>query len=312
MTISSSLSTFHPSCPVCSNHNIFMVRPYRTNNNIFNSSIFSCNSCTMVFAFPPPSVSELNLFNSSYFSNAHSGLIVDKNTIFFHKGIARCRISYIQNYMDIFDLSLTSVYEVGPGQGFLASLMLQSNPTLDYWVTESDLSCHVPLRNLGVNITDKPRTNSSSLVILSHVLEHVSEPIVFLMDKLSALSPGGVLFIEVPCLDYLHKPLDEPHLLFFQKSSLLILLESLGLIDVKLSYFGRTIVDLKKKFSFKNSLNRCRSRLLRLGCLGQFLANADTSTLIDPFELASTLPYQPYVENDHPSWWLRALARKPS
>ena len=79
------------------------------------------------------------------------------------------------------------------------------------------------------------------VVIISHVLEHVSNPIEFLKLMTLKLREGGVLYIDVPCLDYLHKDLDEPHLLFFDKKPMNILLEHLNFKKIEINYFGKLI-----------------------------------------------------------------------
>jgi SAM-dependent methyltransferase len=43
----------------------------------------------------------------------------------------------------------------------------------------------------------------ANYVILSHVLEHVSDPVGFLITLRDVMAPGAVLRITVPCLDYL-------------------------------------------------------------------------------------------------------------
>ena len=88
-----------------------------------------------------------------------------------------------------------------------------------YFLIESDQSCHDSLLKIGTNILDIDSYININLqfdvVIISHVLEHVSDPIEFLKLMTLKLREGGILYVDVPCLDYLHKELDEPHLLFF-------------------------------------------------------------------------------------------------
>ena len=79
---------------------------------------------------------------------------------------------------------------------------------------------------------------SDDFVILSHVLEHVTEPILFLRSFADKMKKGGHLFIEVPCMDWKHKTLDEPHLLFFDKKPMEVLLEQLKLTQLNIAYYG--------------------------------------------------------------------------
>jgi SAM-dependent methyltransferase len=84
-----------------------------------------------------------------------------------------------------------------------------------------------------VNLSDVVPTD---LVVMSHVLEHISDPIKFIQIATSGLRQGGALFIEVPCRDWEHKDLDEPHILFFDKRPLQLLLQRAGFNDIEVSY----------------------------------------------------------------------------
>ena len=65
------------------------------------------------------------------------------------------------------------------------------------------------------------------------------------------LREGGVLYIDVPCLDHLHKELDEPHLLFFDKTPMLNLLnKKLNHKNIQISYHGNTIRRILKNSRF--------------------------------------------------------------
>ena len=52
------------------------------------------------------------------------------------------------------------------------------------------------------------------------------------------------MFIEIPCMDWEHKNLDEPHLLFFDKPAMNKLLERLQLKKISIAYYGIPINDL--------------------------------------------------------------------
>ena len=66
------------------------------------------------------------------------------------------------------------------------------------------------------------------MIILSHVLEHFTDPVDLLRKAAGALSEGGVIVIEVPndvdgILRYNGE--DEPHLTFFELDTLATLFE---------------------------------------------------------------------------------------
>ena len=146
---------------------------------------------------------------------------------------------------------------------------------------------------------------------MSHVLEHVSNPVSFLEKVTKNLRKGGMLFIEVPCMDYKHKSVDEPHLLFFDKEPMIYLLKQLGFEDIKVSYHGQKIRKLAKKSTFQNKFLAIRSKFITLGIVKPFAyIHEGMDSISDPIERAAIAPFNAHKENVEPSWWLRALAIK--
>jgi SAM-dependent methyltransferase len=150
------------------------------------------------------------------------------------------------------------------------------------------------------------------LVVISHVLEHTSHPQSFILQCTQQLVEGGVLFVEVPCKDYEHKNIVEPHLLFFDKAPLERLLINAGFVDIRLSYYGNTIADLKKGTSFsKRMVNKFRNAFLRAGILFPFAGKCSgLEGIDDSLERACVKPFKAHLEQSEPSWWLRAVAIK--
>ena len=296
-------------CPVCGNRDNDFLRHYRASSTVFsNSALMSCQSCSLVFAHPAPSQSELNQYNQSYFKNAHSGLPNSEEVILFQKALAELRKEFIDSYISSSCHKVSNVLEVGPGLGFLAQCWLRDYPSHQYFVSETDEDCRNLLEAQGVLCNKRPAKHSIDLVIASHVVEHVSDPISFLGDIVEYIKPGGYIFIEVPCQDFLHKPLDEPHLLFFTDKSMKILLNRLGFSEIYASYYGRSISSLTKSFSLSYMFNKCRSRIARMGRLGSFIAQIKCQSLRDPLQKAVMLPYQPHSRSNKPAWWLRTMA----
>jgi SAM-dependent methyltransferase len=149
------------------------------------------------------------------------------------------------------------------------------------------------------------------LVVISHVLEHMSNPIEFLKNATQNLHKGGVLFIEVPCRDWEHKPIDEPHLLFFDKSPMQHLLKHLGFEDLQMSYHGQEIEQLRSAPVWRTKLMALRSKLITLGLVAPFARiRPGMEALSDPLERAAVAPFKAHRETQKPAWWLRAIARK--
>lgn len=301
-----------PKCPVCSNYHTRELRSYRSSHSIFNfSSLYSCDTCTLVFAYPPPSHSELDKYNRSYFCNAHSGLPNSEDVLAFHAGLAHLRKDYISTYLSNGEHSVRSVLEIGPGVGYLSRCWLDQFPTHQYFAFETDDDCRKILKSQGVVCDACPPKHSIDLVIASHVVEHLSDPINFLDEITDYIRPGGCLFVEVPCQDHLYKSSDEPHLLFFNDDSIQHLLKKLGFVDIQTAYYGRKLSSLKKPFSSSFLFNKLRSRIAMTSPFGSFLAQIKFPSLDDPLQKAVLLPYQPHIKSNKPAWWLRVMASLP-
>ena len=119
------------------------------------------------------------------------------------------------------------------------------------------------LKNGGKIIDEKKEKieDEYDFVILSHVLEHVTEPL-FLKTFVDKLKKGGHLFIEVPCMDWKHKILDEPHLLFLTKNYGGIV-KQLELTQLKIAYYGIPHIYLTNPL--RQFLKRLRGFLWRKG-----------------------------------------------
>jgi hypothetical protein len=178
-------------------------------------------------------------------------------------------------------------------------------------VVETDISCHNSLQALGAQIVEASNIVPSDLVVMSHVLEHVPDPVAFLYSATRGLRQGGAIFIEVPCQDWKHKALDEPHVLFFEKKSMQLLLTRLGFEDIQVSYYGQPIRSLCSRSWLHNKLMGIRGKMIGLGVIRPFSAMVvGLEPLICPKERAIMKPFLAHRESDEPAWWLRVVARK--
>jgi ubiquinone/menaquinone biosynthesis C-methylase UbiE len=305
-------------CPVCSQSDNRLIREYRYHHPVFaGRSLVSCNQCQMVFVSPMPDEAEWDAYNSGYFENAHGGLSTDKLGMAFHAGINLLRVLHVEAFQKLHSVTVKNVLEIGPGSGQFASKWLSRHKeTLSYYGVESDSICHEKLKALGLTVSADlsalPSDQKFELVVISHVLEHTIEPAKFLNSCTRLLSPGGILFIEVPCKDYEHKEMDEPHLLFFDKYPMELLLDKTGFGMSKLSYHGKTINDLKKnKPSYSRIFNKFRHLFLRMGVFFPFAMKEEGLYGVDnPLERAMVKPFNAHKQQTEHAWWLRAIAIK--
>ena len=300
------------NCPVCGSGNVIEQGLYRNKHPLFDScSRVICGDCEMIFASPMPCESALLEYNTHYFAVAHGGQPTDKLAIAFFAGIARVRHAFVSRFLMQHQITVNGVLELGPGPGYFARSWIQDMPQSSYYAVETDGSCHQALRELGVQIVDLADCPPVDMVVASHVLEHVPDPVGFIRTATRGLRPGGVLFAEIPCRDWEHKAIDEPHVLFFDKVPMRRLLEDLGFTDIELSYHGQKISKLTSELGLHSSLMRVRTKLISWGLIAPFAKKRDgMEMIIDPLQRAMVKPYEAHRESSQPSWWLRALARK--
>jgi SAM-dependent methyltransferase len=300
-------------CPVCKANDNTRLRAYRGSTPVFQGmEIFECRICCMVFAAPVPSEEDLHKYNAGYFTNAHGGMATNKMARAFFSGIARLRYGYIQEFIRQHTIDVKRVLEIGPGPGYFAENWLSHHPHHEYLAIESDASCFDPLKKAGVLLVEPTDTlQEVDLVIMSHVLEHITNPADFLLAFTKRLRPGGALFIEVPCQDWKHKSLDEPHLLFFDKKPMTQLLAGIGLEKITVAYFGQEIGHLQKRSAIAALRSRMRNLFTRLGILWPFsVMQPGMEQLGSAHERVAVAPYKAHLESVKPAWWLRAMAVK--
>lgn len=303
-------------CPVCSSDDFLVIRNYRSGKEIFqHMKLVRCSACSMVYADPMPEDEVLEKYNASYFDAAHGGINTNPAATAFFSGIAWIRIGHIEKYIKKFSVAVNRVLEIGPGTGFFAGNWLQIHPDNLYSALETDTSCHASLKQLNVDVTSFERIKETNtlfdMIVLSHVVEHVSRPKEFLSAMSTCLKKDQLIFIEVPCRDWEHKPEDEPHLLFFEKKSMMALLTSLGFKNIQLSYHGQTIEKLKAGPSGPTFFQKLGIKLMNRGFTKlASLFYTGTRKNLSPLEMVAIDPYKPQVETEEPAWWLRAVAMK--
>ena len=303
-------------CPICSSNNNTYIRNYNSQSKIFNSvNLTKCNNCFLVFANPMPDIEIWNQYNSNYSNAAHGGISNDRHTINFFKGMATVRMKFVLEYLNSNSIKFNSILEIGPGVGYLAEKWLKFFPNLKYSVVETDSSCHIPLKKLGVNVFNNieqiPKSSSFDLVIHSHVLEHVIKPIDFLEVNIKYLKNGGVLYIDVPCNDWKFKEIDEPHLLFFDKTPMFYLLNNeLNHKNIQISYHGNKISEIIKMNNF--SYIKKVSNKLRLNILYKYInwIFYKDKKYLNFNEYLMIFDFKPYLTNNQESWWLRSISIK--
>lgn len=244
--MSTSKSWTDWKCPICSGKKFLQIEKYHGRSNLFrNKQLVTCALCTCKSIYPVISNDKLNDYNSSYWENAQSD---DEEARKCYYAQAISRIEYIKLYLK--ELSKLEILDIGAGQGFIFDILKLGKNDINYSAVEMDKSIHNELNQKGIkNIYSswkEIKNYQFDLIILSHVIEHFREPVLYLREIKQLLKKRGCIFIEVPNRDDIHKENLEPHLLVFNEKSLKRLIKEIGMQIMDFRSVGRNIEILKK------------------------------------------------------------------
>ena len=102
------------------------------------------------------------------------------------------------------------ILEVGPAEGVMTELLAQVQPELSI-VEGSEIFCadlrrRFPQAAVHCSLVEDFTTERRfQAIVLSHVLEHVLEPVPVLRSLGSLLAPGGFIFLAVPNSRSIHR-----------------------------------------------------------------------------------------------------------
>ena len=244
-------------CPLCQSKNNEFVTPY-PGSFYFCKDLHQCQSCELIFAEKLPSKKDLDEYYST-------GLYYDKESdpynpeiTNFSLKLSRSRLNLIFSKIKINET--LRVVDIGAGNARLGIALKEFYTAADYDVVEPDAE----VRNKYGNWVNKKYSQISEikignydLVFMNQVLEHVSDPLVFLDSVNKLLKPDGYVYMDVPYQDYLFKPSAEPHVLFWNKKSVSKLLEKTKLKTIFCDTAGMPHSQARRFFhkqSFKNKI----------------------------------------------------------
>ncbi len=303
------------NCQLCDSKIFTKIADYTFKNKIFkNKIIVECKKCSFKSVHPIPDEKLLEEYNKNYFLNAHNDLKLNTLEETYFNCIAKCRINFLESSIKK-NLDFKNVLEIGPGKGHFYENFKKNNKNVKYSVLETDLGAQKILEKKNIKVYDKYEDLSENyfdLIIFSHVLEHVGDPNLFLKRIHKFLKKDGIIFLEIPCLDYIYKDLIEPHIFFYDKNSLSSLLSKNNFENQAISYFGKKIEQMKKKPLHKQFKFRFLYFLLKLNFI--FFVNLKEDEkynfLNSKYEKILANMYQMNDLNNEPSWWIRAVATK--
>jgi SAM-dependent methyltransferase len=149
---------------------------------------------------------------------------------------AHYRMRYLRDRIG--DLHAMRILDIGAGQGHAFDSLRRGAGRGAYTAVEADPRMRREMQSRGVphvaaSLEDVP-AGDFDLVILSHVIEHMRDPVDGVRCAVRKLKPGGAVFVEVPNRDDRYKKDLGPHLFVFACESL----------DRMFALLGMPVVDL--------------------------------------------------------------------
>lgn len=236
-------------CPLCNAGNSFqkVVTPHVFGDNEKHRAFFHCNSCDVNYQFPPLTPEEESRFYIAEFegfmtsrSGASGGWQAAESHISANKSTVERRMNYLAPNIK----SDSDILEVGCSSGFMlfplkeqghSCMGIEPSGFFSEFVRNQGIEVYFSLQDLAENDPEK------RFDIIQHffVLEHIADPLAFLMTQLSLLKPGGKIIFEIPNVaDALYTIYDIPlferfywsiaHPWYFSEKSLKFLLDQLN------------------------------------------------------------------------------------
>ncbi len=132
--------------------------------------------------------------------------------------------------------------EVGAGSGYLARMLAQYADSVTVFEPSLGLKPEM-LPGKNIKLINEPFTSGSvtktaDLIICRQVMEHVADPLSFLSEMRKSLSSDGLIYLEVPCAEYIEEnaaffEFHNAHVQYFHRPNLLSLAAQAGLKPVK-------------------------------------------------------------------------------
>lgn len=220
------------------------------------SLIAFCPGCGLGVALPMPKTQQMDEMNASFWKVSAESIFLPRRFPTYY-ALAKARWQGTEQFLvkEGVQKRAVSILDIGAGHGFFGWAASESRAVdlKEYYAVEADQvfrkSLEKTWRGFRPGIEFQVKNSLSEVngkfdvIVLSHVLEHLSDPSVMLRQVTQKLSADGLLFIEVPNKDYRFKKYLFPHVLFFDSRSLRSIIEKNGLsIDV-LEGYGRSVPD---------------------------------------------------------------------
>jgi len=279
-------------CPICSSKDSSMYMT-EVKDILYKCKgewdLVRCSSCNVIYTSPPLKNEELNQYYPSTYSSYN---VVNKKRNIFARLVRNILMfPYIIRFgfpdRRVRPYGQKKLLEIGCGSG----VYLYSMSSLGWKCWGIDISVNaieksktlVPSAHIEQTFLENFETDELfTMVSISHVLEHIPEPVAAIRRIYKLLEPGGIIEIEVPNIGSFEaklfgrkwKGLDVPrHITHFTSETITKILRSNGFseIAIKPAMFSSSISEsLTLSFPEKyinKIMNSSLSRMLYYACI---------------------------------------------
>jgi len=247
---------YYKNCPICKNKNLLIIK-----KNFFieyskkSYYLCKCSKCYHVFVKNPPNQNCITKYYKKKFWN--DKIIINNEDINWKKILNKTPGSVERYFRATRQYKFISKYIkdkkkriLDYGSGYSPLMFIFKKKKFEnLHVFEYDQSIIKYLRTQGINNYNKKK-NKFDLICLSHVLEHVLDPVRFIKSLKKNLHKKTLIYFDVPFQDYKEQFSENCHLHFFSKRSMQILFKEFKLIDYNIEIHGFLDRFLLKIFFF--------------------------------------------------------------
>ncbi len=213
-------------CPLCGNK--FFLQSKQAFHNLTEETARvvnynQCVGCGFVFQNPRMSDEELDKF---YTTDQYRNLVTMDQSII--DADEENRANYHLEKINSLGIKFNSVLDIGCGRGTLLQKITDKH---GYQADGVEPQKGYPLYHGTIysRLGDVPLKPKYDLIVMSHVLEHVSSPVDFLAISKDVMKDDGHILIEVPSEQSPGGPYRLPHLSVFHTWTLIRLCSTVGL-----------------------------------------------------------------------------------
>jgi len=227
------------NCPLCGGENSHPFDQRKFRGQVVVNRI--CQDCGLVFQSPRMTEEETSAFYQAEYRRMYQGkegpIARDFST---QTARAVSLLSFVKPYIP----AITSHLDIGCSTGLILQHFkkqydclpagIEPGEAYRAYAHEQGLSVYPSLEELGKSVHER-----FTLISMSHVLEHLPDPVGYLVTLREALlDPQGWLLLEVPNL-YAHDSFETAHLVSYSPHTLVQVVEKASYELVKMEQHGR-------------------------------------------------------------------------